>query len=260
MSVVVDRLLLGPVTAPRLYVEALTLTAGITVVVGDNGAGKSSLLDALAGVLKPTAGHVFLDDAEHGRLDVHSLPARHRARHISSLGQQPLVVTGLSAVERIAQGLVPRRGPDARIDDATRRRVDDVARELGIADLLAAPLNRLSGGQRQRVHVARTLIDHEANIVMLDEPFAGLDDAASALLVSALRRRRHQLLVTSVHDLGLAVALDGRLLGLRAGSLVVDSTTEALLAPTNEDAGRIFADPVRVVVDGDSIGVLRRRR
>jgi iron complex transport system ATP-binding protein len=258
VSIVVEQLQVGrPV---RLHITALTLDAGLCIVVGDNGAGKSTFLDTVAGVLKPTAGRVFVDVAHRGRFDVHALPARQRAQHISSLGQQPPVVVGLSAVERIAQGLVPRRGPDARLDDATRRRVVDVAAELGIAGMLSSPLSQLSGGQRQRVHVARALVDHEADIVILDEPFAGLDDAASSLLVAALRRRHHQLVVVSVHDLGLAVALGGCLLGLRAGQLVVDSTTESLLDPANENAARIFADPVRVIVDGDAIGVLRRRR
>lgn len=258
VSIVVEQLQVG--RPARLQVKALTLTPGITVVVGDNGAGKSTLLDTLAGVLKPTAGQVFVDDDAGHRLDVHAIPPRQRARCISSLGQQPPVVQGLLASERIAQGLVPRRGADARLDDATRRRVADVAHELGIADLLSSPLHQLSGGQRQRVHVARALVDHEAAVVVLDEPFAGLDDAASGLLIAALRRRHQQLVVLSVHDLGLAVALNGRLLGVRAGQLVVDSTTEALLSPTNEDAARIFADPVRVIVDGDAVGVLRRRR
>jgi ABC-type cobalamin/Fe3+-siderophores transport system ATPase subunit len=257
VSVVVEQLQVGQ--PARLQIAALTLEAGICVVVGDNGAGKSTLLDVLAGVLKPTVGRVFVDDVVRGRLDVHAAAARQRAQRISSLGQQPPVVVGLSVVERIAQGLVPRRGPDARLDEVTRRRVVDVAHELGIAELLPSSLQRLSGGQRQRVQAARALIDHEADVVILDEPFAGLDDAASMLLVSALRRRSHQIVVVSVHDLGLAVALNGRLLGLRAGQLVVDSSTEALLDPANTDAARILTDPVRVIVDGDAIGVLRRR-
>jgi iron complex transport system ATP-binding protein len=225
-------------------------------VVGDNGAGKSSLLDALAGVLTPSRGTITID----GAIDLLRLPPRLRAQRISSLGQQPPVVASLSAAERIAQGLVPRRGADARLDHATHQRVVEVATEVGVASSLSSPLGKLSGGQRQRVHVARALIDHEADIVVLDEPFAGCDDTSTALIVSALRRRTHQLIVISVHDLGVAVALEGRLLGLRAGHVVVDSTTEALLNPKNTDAGQIFTDPVRVIVDGDAIGVLRRRR
>ncbi len=243
--------------APRLTLPHLTLTIGMTVVVGDNGAGKSTLLDVIAGVLAPDQGHVTI-----AAQPLTSLSSAQRAAQIASLGQHPPVVRGLLAKARIAQGLVPRRGVDARIDDVTAARIDDVAAALGISALVSRPLDRLSGGQRQRVHLARALIDDEAAAVVLDEPFAGLDDGATRLAVAELRQRAlRQIVVVSVHDLAVAVALGGRLLGLRGGVIVVDSdVTDLGGSDATKNADRIFDDPVRVVVDGDFVGVLRRQQ
>lgn len=255
MTITFTDVVVGPPHETRLRVAALTLRAGITVVVGDNGAGKSTLLDVAAGVLRPERGRVDLNDTP-----LLSLSPRDRARGIASLGQQPLLVAGLIGEARIAQGLVPRRGPGAALDDVSRAGVHAVAVELGVQSLLARPLGSMSGGQRQRLHVARALVDDQATAIILDEPFAGLDDSAVALVVAALRARRDKIVVLSVHDLGVAMALRGRMLGVRAGEIVVDADVAALAGSgESENADRIFVDPVRVVVDGDFVGVLRRR-
>jgi len=238
----------------RLRVPALTIRAGITVVVGDNGAGKSTLLDVLAGVLRPTSGTVDVDGTP-----LSSLSPAERARRIASLGQQPPLVPGLTGAARIAQGLVPRRGAGAAVDDVVTARVHAVATALGVSSLLSRPLGTLSGGQRQRLHLARALIDDDATALLLDEPFAGLDDGATALVITALQQRAARVVVVSVHDLGIAVALGGRLLGVRAGEIVVDTDVASLVDPANANADRIFSDPVRVVSADGFVGVLRRR-
>ena len=237
------------VVAGRLTVSSLTLVPGLTVVVGDNGAGKSTLLDLCAGVVRPGAGGLFLDD-----VPLFTLPARTRAQRIASLGQRPQAAPGLLVHERIAQGLVARRGSGV-VDGAIVARIEAVAAELGVDGLLTRPLTALSGGQRQRVHVARALIDDDADAIVLDEPFTGLDDRASWLLVQALVRRRDRLVVVSVHDLSVAVLLGGRLLGLKDGSVVIDGP----LPDAVEAADRLGGAAARVVRDGEWFGLLRRQ-
>ena len=237
--------------AARLVVPALRLEPGLCVVVGHNGAGKSTLLDVLAGVLRPGSGRALLDDD-----DLATLAPRARARRVASLAQElPASLNHLTVGARIAQGLAPRRGPNAGLDDDSRACVAVVADELGLLPCLQRRLAELSGGERRRAHVGRALVDDQAAVVVVDEPFAGLDRAGTALLVAALQRRaQRQIVVVSVHEVQTALALGGRLLGLQGGRIVVDGPLPGALS----QAAAVWGD-VRVVVDGDYVGVLQKR-
>jgi iron complex transport system ATP-binding protein len=245
-------LALADVEVPaRLRVPALTLSPGVTVVVGANGAGKSTLLDVIAGVSLPRRGRVTIDG-----LSLSSMSPRERARRIASLGQDDDAGLDVTVAERIARGLAPRRGLHALYDDETAALVAAAAAEVGVNDRLDHRVDRLSGGQRRRAGVARALVDDQASVIVLDEPFAGLDVSGTALVVAALLRRAVTgvVVVVSVHDVAIALALGGRLLGLRDGELVVDGPLPDALSK----AAVVWGD-VRVVVDGDWAGVLRRR-
>lgn len=232
---------------------SLRLGTGVTVVVGKNGAGKSTLLDVLAGVRGVDGGHVSLDDGSRV-VDVSTLSPRVRAQRMASLAQEPPGLADVVVRDRIAQGLVPRRGAWAGISDDVAGRIAAVADELGVGALLSRRLSELSGGERRRVHVARALIDDDAEVVIVDEPFAGLDQRSSALLVAALRRRgERQIVVVSVHDVALALALSGRLVGLHDGDVVVDGALPEALS----QATAVWGD-VKIVNDGDWVGVLVR--
>lgn len=253
MSVLqLDEVVVVGLGGDRLRVPALALAPGLCVVVGENGAGKSTLLDVLAGLLRPTAGRVLLDGAP-----LSSRSPTERARRVASLGQRPRGAPWLRVRERVAQGLIPRLGAGPPSSPRVHRAVDEVAAALGIAGLLDRPLAAVSGGEQQRAHVARALVDDEAGVVLLDEPFAGLDEAGSALLVRALRARADAgaVVVVSVHDLGLAALLGGRVLGLRAGVIVVDGAGLAGL----EAAAPLLGSGLRVTSVDGAVGVLRFR-
>lgn len=242
---------------PRLRVPQLQLDAGLVVVVGNNGAGKSTLLDVAAGVLRPTAGVVSVDGQ-----DLAGLSAKARCVAVASLGQKPRAAPDITVFSRIAQGLAPRRGPDAPLTDDDDDAILAVAAALGLeGELLEARLDEVSGGEAQRAHVARALVDERARCVILDEPLAGLDEATSVALVGLLRERaRAQLIVVSVHDLGMAALCGGRVLGLRAGEIVVDvDLSSGDGAALNEHAEGLLGSPLRVVEIDGWVGVTRRR-
>jgi iron complex transport system ATP-binding protein len=233
----------------RLH-DVTTAFAGgtLTVLVGENGAGKSTFLDVAAGILRPDAGTVDLDGAALSAL---TPPAR--AQAIASLGQEEPEHLELSAFARIAQGLIPKRGARRFLDDESAAAVHRAAALLHVEALLPRPLWQLSQGERRRVHVARALVDTAAAVVLVDEPHAGVDVQRQGVVSRALLSRAAQgaAVVVSCHDLALALSLGDRVLGLRAGRVVVDGPMGDLDAAA---IGALYGtSDVRLVHDGDRL-------
>ncbi len=198
---------------PALHgIHARIPRARMTAVVGPNGAGKSTLLDVLAGVLAPTAGGVE-------RIVGHS-PAYVVQR---SAAPDTLPITVRATVE---MGRWASRGPWRRLTARDRSVVEDCLRRLGVQDLADRPLGALSGGQRQRVLVAQGLAQ-ESDLLLLDEPAAGLDTEARACIdeVLAAATADGVTVVAVTHDPAAADRADHRL-ALRDGRVVADSLRE----------------------------------
>lgn len=187
-------------------VTASVPRAQVSVVVGANGAGKSSLLDVIAGVLRPVTGSVMLTGSRRPAYVV-------QRSHVSDA----LPITVRAAV---AMGRWAHRGAWRRLRKADWDVVDDCMERLGIGALAQRQLSALSGGQRQRVLVAQGLAQ-EANLLMLDEPAAGLDLNARARIDHALAEagRGGVAVLRVTHDLEVARRADHCLL-LRDGKLV----------------------------------------
>ncbi|OZM77562.1 ABC transporter [Pseudonocardia sp. MH-G8] len=180
--------------------------AVITAVLGPNGAGKSTLLDVLAGVLTPVAGVVE-------RLG-NARPAYVVQR---STAPETLPITARATV---TMGRWATRGPWRRLTARDRGVVADCLERLGVTDLADRPLGALSGGQRQRVLVAQGLAQ-ESDLLLLDEPAAGLDAQARVRIDEALRQAAADgvTVVRVTHDPDVAAGADHCLL-LRDGRLV----------------------------------------
>ncbi len=188
---------------------SLQLRAGeLVALLGPNGAGKSTLLDALSGALAPAAGTI----ERHGRVAV-ALQAPDLARR-SVLANVTLALAwwGVPRAERAERAL-------------------QALGAIGVAQLAARPALSLSGGERRRVHLARA-IAVASDVLLLDEPFAGLDAESRARLledsVCALRSDARATLVV-VHDRTEAWALADRLLILIGGELVAAGAPRELL-------------------------------
>ncbi|QIK84697.1 ABC transporter ATP-binding protein [Sanguibacter sp. HDW7] len=200
----------------QLDVELSVAPGEVLCVVGPNGSGKSTLLWVLAGLVPLAAGRVTLGGAvlDDVQARVH-VPAPDRR---TGLVPQSHVLFGhLSALENVAFGLRARGVP---VRDA-RKRAADALEHVGLADHAHERADRLSGGQSQRVALARAVVVEPA-LLLLDEPFAALDEAARPLLHDVVRdvAAGGTPVVLVTHDAAEAVALGDRSVRLADGRAV----------------------------------------
>jgi len=181
------------------------------LVYGPNGAGKTTLLRTLASLSRPTEGQVLL-----GGEDVHRNPIASKAR-VGFVSHSTFLYGELSGREnlRFAATLFG-------LDDAERR-IDAALDLFAVRDRAAEPVRGLSRGLQQRVSLARAFL-HSPGFLLLDEPFTGLDAAASRSLEAILARLPDEgkALVFSTHDFEQGAALARRLVAMEGGRVRYD--------------------------------------
>jgi heme exporter protein A len=182
---------------------SLSLDAGKTLVVfGPNGAGKTTLLRVLATLLRPHSGEVGV----LGRsLPVQAWAVRGR---IGLLGHEPLLYRELSARENLRF--------HARLHGVGEQRVEDLLGAVKMHDRAKEPLRTLSRGMVQRVAIARAVL-HDPELLLLDEPRANLDPAASELVEPLIGATSGRTRVISSHDPSGGLREADLVLGLRNG-------------------------------------------
>jgi iron complex transport system ATP-binding protein len=233
----------------RIVVHDMTLeipTGRITTIVGANACGKSTLLRAMARLLKVKAGRVLLDGTP-----IDDLPSRQVATLLGLLPQTPISPEGIDVADLVGRGRYPHQGWFRRWTAE-----DDVAVEEALAatdtlDLADRPVDELSGGQRQRVWIAMALAQ-QTDVLLLDEPTTFLDVAHQVEvldLLTDLNRTRGTTIVMVLHDLNLAARYTDNLVALRAGRLVAQGPpSEVVTAELVEEvfgmAAQVVPDPV----------------
>ncbi|MCG7429047.1 ABC transporter ATP-binding protein [Dermacoccus nishinomiyaensis] len=204
----------------------------VTVLIGANGCGKSTLFAGLARLLKPAAGDVLLD----GR-SIDATPTREVAKALALLPQHPIAPEGMTVAELVRQGRTPhqgllgRGGPD---DDAA---VAAAMEATGVSQLAERTADSLSGGQRQRVWLAMVLAQ-QTGILLLDEPTSFLDIGHAVELLDVVRRRNREhgtTVVMVLHDLFLAARYADHLVAMQDGEIVAaGEPTDVLTAQLAE--------------------------
>ncbi|WP_018546219.1 anchored repeat-type ABC transporter ATP-binding subunit [Streptomyces sp. LaPpAH-108] len=204
-------------------IDLTVRTGELVALVGPNGAGKTTLLRTVLGLLSPHSGAVRLQDrpVDRARGVIGYVPQRHEFAWDFPLSVEKAVLTGRTR----AVGWLRRPGRD------DREAVCDALDRVGMTDLRHRPIGELSGGQRQRVLVARALALRPA-LLLLDEPFTGLDVPTQELLTALFRelRQEDKALLMTTHDLPAAADMATRLCLLNR-TVIADGPPASLRDP-----------------------------
>ena len=192
-------------------------------VVGRSGSGKTTMLDLMGLLLRPTSGSLLIDDIDTGKLGDREL-ARVRARRIGFVFQEYNLLSGLNVLENV---MLPLR----YVKDGKngRSRAVELVERVGLSDRLRHRPTELSGGQAQRVAIARSMVN-SPSLILLDEPTGAVDTETAQQLVDLLKRLNTEdrvtiVIVTHDHDIAKQAT---RQIRLRDGKVLADERAGAV--------------------------------
>ncbi len=211
---------------------SLSIAKGETMVIlGASGSGKSTILKLIIGLLKPTSGEVWVSGKDMTTLSEKEL--NEERRHMGMVFQYSALFDSMSVKENVAFGLrMHTKLSEEEIDSIVKQKLHLVGLD-GIEDLMPASL---SGGMKKRVSLARA-IALEPEIILYDEPTAGLDPIRStdiSLLIKNAQKAMHATSVVVTHDLKSAEMIADRMAFLYKGSFLAIGKPEELYASTDE--------------------------
>lgn len=218
----------------------------ITVIVGPNACGKSTLLRALARLLAPKHGTVLLDGE-----DIRHQPTRQVAQRLGILPQQPISPDGITVVDLVSRGRHPHQRWFRQWSHADEDAVAAAMEATGVTALADRSVDELSGGQRQIVWIAMALAQ-DTDILLLDEPTTFLDLTHQIDVLDLLADLHHdqaRTIVCVLHDLNLACRYADHIVAMREGAIVAEGPPKevvdaALVAKVFGLDAEVVEDPV----------------
>ena len=210
-------------------------STGFTILFGASGAGKTTVLDCVAGLTQPDSGRIsigeraLLDSSQHVNIPVSK-------RHVGYVLQDLALFPHMTVAQNVAYGLTHLPRPERE------KRVGAILQAFHIAQLADRGVREISGGESQRAALARTLVTDPA-ILLLDEPLAALDASTKSHIIDDLREwnRTHRIPILYVtHSREEVFALGERALVLEHGRIVAQGTPhEVMLAPMQETVAQL---------------------
>ncbi|MTD52782.1 ABC transporter ATP-binding protein [Amycolatopsis pithecellobii] len=234
----------------RTVAEDLGVTIpdqSFTVIVGPNACGKTTLLRALARLLKPRKGMVYLD----GEV-ITSLPAKQVARRLGLLPQSSIAPEGITVSDLVARGRYPHQRLLRQWSKEDAAVVERSMAATGVSELADRLVDELSGGQRQRVWLAMALAQ-ETELLLLDEPTTYLDISHQLDILdlcAKLHAEQGRTLVAVLHDLNHAARYGTHVIAMRAGEVIATGSPDEVV--TAERVEQIFDLPCRVIPDPET--------
>ncbi len=217
-------------------------TGKITVLLGLSGSGKSTLLRHINGLVTPTSGNIRV--LGRNLADLRQPELRNLRREVGVIFQDFNLVGPMSVLENVCTGrLGSLRGPRLSLmmyPKSVRREALEKLDRVGLADRAFQRADTLSGGQQQRVAIARALMQNPS-ILLADEPVASLDPVSANEVMNLLLQISEEdnlTVISSLHQVQLAIDFAERIIGLRSGRIVLDENTATLTA---EEASRIYS-------------------
>lgn len=203
----------------------------IVGLLGPNGAGKTTTFYMIVGIIRPNQGRVVF----HGR-DITNDPMCDRAQHgIAYLAQEPSIFRRMTSFENIMA--IMETLPMKRAD--MKKRSYELLEELGISKLANSKAYTLSGGERRRLEIARALVT-SPTLILLDEPFSGVDPIAVADVQQIIRELKHRdlaILITD-HNVRETLSVTDRAYLINQGEILIEGSAEKLI--NDPDARRIY--------------------
>jgi phosphonate transport system ATP-binding protein len=210
-----------------LNIADLRIDAGEQVaVIGPSGAGKTTLLHVVACALPPASGRILLDDQDPWQLSRSRLQALRGNLFLAA--QVPPLPPRQRVVTAVLAGTLPRMGLLRSLRSLFYpvgiAQADAALARFDLSDKLFARVDRLSGGERQRVGLARAAIA-QARLLLVDEPLSALDPTRAEQAIGSLTQAAREsgaTLVTTLHDVPMALRTFPRIVGLRDGAVMFD--------------------------------------
>ena len=228
-----------------LHGISLTIPSNrISVIIGANACGKSTLLKTMARLIKPTSGKVTLDGKPIDRI-----PSKELARTVGLLPQSPIVPEGISVADLVGRGRFPHQ---SWLGGWTKKDYEAVAEAMeimNITELANRHIDELSGGQRQRVWIAMALAQ-QTDILFLDEPTTFLDITYQVEIIDLLtdlNRKYGTTIIMVLHDINLSARYADHIFALHTGKLVAEGTPSRVI--TSELIKDIFGLDSAVIPD-----------
>lgn len=226
----------------------LSVRKGETLtIMGASGAGKSVTLKHIVGLMKPDAGHAKVDGIDVCHADKKRLDEARR--RIGFCFQGSALLNSMSVFENVA---LPLREHERLPEDEIRRRVEEKLALVGLKDAGEKSPAEISGGMKKRVGLARAIV-RNPELVLYDEPTAGLDPVMSQIINDLILETQKRLQVTSIlvtHDMASAFRVSNRLAMLLKGKIHKIGAPEEFKASDDE--------VIRQFINGESEGPLTR--
>lgn len=202
----------------------------ISVILGSNGSGKSTMLKTFCRLLSPSQGQVTLDGKNISCINSKSL-----AKTIGLLPQNSIAPEGIKVADLVARGRFPYRKFMTPLSKHDYEAISEAMCFMGITDLADASIDELSGGQRQRVFIALSLAQ-QTDILFLDEPTTFLDIAYQVEILDLLKelnQKRGTTIVMVLHDINLSSRYADYIFAMKKGKLICQGTPAEIITAEN---------------------------